>query len=180
MQRIFPLFLGLALAGCSGDLEEATGPRAASPAQLSAAGGVEESVTGHAENTFLGGELLRNASFSARRLPNGQPSGRFHITLHGADPFAGISDDGTRPVTFDVVCLEVDGNRAWIGGRIVAPKTDPYVGGGDVWYVEDGGPGGPDRVGVRIGYRPELCHTRPAVVAGVSERGELVVRDGTP
>ena len=179
MKRSIALVLALAAAGCTADSLEPTGALNAS-AEVSAAkggAGVEESVTGHAEHTFFGGELLRNVSFSARILPNGEPQGRFHVTLKGPAEFNGGFEDGTRAITFDVVCLEVEGNRAWIGGRIVAPKTDRWLGGEDVWVVEDGGENGPDRVAVFIGRAASRCSERPLVSGPPSERGELVVRD---
>jgi hypothetical protein len=179
MKRSIALVLALAAAGCTADSLEPTAALNAS-AEVSAAKageGVEESVTGHAEHTFFGGELLRNVSFSARKLPNGEPQGRFHVTLQGPAEFTGALEDGTRAVTFDVTCLEVEGNRAWIGGRIVAPKTDRYLGGEDVWVVEDGGETGPDRVAVFIGRAASRCSERPLVSGPPSERGELVVRD---
>ena len=179
MKRSIALVLALAAAGCTADSLEPTGALSASSAASAVAGsGVEESVTGHAENTFFGGQLLRNVSFSARILPNGQPQGRFHVTLKGPAEFNGGFEDGTRAITFDVTCLEVDGNRAWIGGKIVAPKTDRWIGGEDVWVVEDGGETGPDRVSVFIGRAAARCSERPLVTGPASERGELVVRDG--
>jgi hypothetical protein len=179
MRRSVALCLVVLAAGCSQDSREPTSPlRASSEVSAAQAGtGVEESVTGHAEHSFLGGELIRNVSFSAKRLPNGEPSGRFEVTLQGPAAYTGAYEDGTRPVTFDVVCLEVEGNRAWIGGRIVAPKNDPYLGYEDVWVVEDGGETGPDRVAAFIGAPAQLCKTRPDVLGRPSERGELVVRD---
>jgi hypothetical protein len=178
--RPFHLLFVTILTGCAGDLPTSAAPAGMAPTSASAAANASPmpSVTGHAENTFAGGELLRNVSFSARILPDGTPSGRFHVTLQGPGRFTGYPDEGTQPITFEVTCLDVEGNRAWIGGRIVAPKTDPYLGGGDVWYVEDGGTTGPDRVGVAIGYTPEACHNRPAIFASPSERGELTVRSG--
>ena len=183
MKRSIALILALAAAGCTADSLEPTGALTASAAASAAKGGngdgngVEESVTGHAEHTFAGGELLRNVSFSARILPNGEPQGRFHVTLKGPAEYTGGFEDGTRSITFDVTCLEVEGNRAWIGGRIVAPKTDRWIGGEDVWVVEDGGDTGPDRVAVFIGRAASRCSERPLVSGPPSERGELVVRD---
>ena len=179
MRRSIALVLALAAAGCTADSMEPTSALRASTEASAAKGGngVEESVTGHAENTFFGGELLRNVSFSARRLPSGEAQGRFHVTLQGPAIYTGGFEDGTRAVTFDVVCLEVEGNRAWIGGRIVAPKSDRFLGGEDVWVVEDGGETGPDRVAVFIGRAANRCSERPLVSGPASERGELVVRD---
>ncbi|HET9012403.1 MAG TPA: hypothetical protein VFN38_11350 [Gemmatimonadaceae bacterium] len=180
LSLLTPLLYVTVLAGCGADSSHPAGlrPSTASSNVAAADGeGSGPSVTGHAENTFVGGQLLRNVSFSARQLPDGSVSGRFHVTLQGPGRFTGYPDEGTQPITFEVTCLDVEGNRAWIGGRIVAPKTDPYLGLGDVWYVVDGGDSAPDRVGVAIGYNPESCHNRPAIYASPSERGELTVRD---
>ena len=179
MKRSIVLVLALAAAGCTADsLEPTAALDVSSDASAARSGnGVEEMVTGHAENTFFDGQLLRNVSFSARILPNGKPQGRFHVTLQGPAELTGGFEDGTRSVTFDVTCLEVEGNRAWIGGRIVAPKTDRFLGGEDVWVVEDGGETGPDRVAVFIGRAASRCSERPLVSGPPSERGELVVRD---
>ena len=179
MKRSIALVFALVAAGCTADSLEPTGALSAASGASAAKGGqgVEEMVTGHAEHTFAGGELLRNVSFSARILPDGEPQGRFHVTLKGPAELTGGFEDGTRSVTFEVTCLEVEGNRAWIGGRIVAPKTDRYLGGEDVWVVEDGGESGPDRVAVFIGRAAERCAERPLVSGPPSVRGELVVRD---
>lgn len=165
------------LTACAGT-PDTTAPSALAPAAPALSRIGMSSVTGHAENTFDNGQLLRNTSFSARLLPDGTASGEFEVVLTGPGRFTGYPDEGTQPIHFEVTCLDIEGNRAWIGGRIKAPKTDPYLGGGDVWYVEDGGDTGPDKVGVAIGYRPEACHNRPAIFASPSERGELTVHDG--
>src|SRR4051812_14627451 len=114
------LVVATLLAGCAADTTTSSTLQPTAPSRSSFAAGAEgPSVPGHAENTFAGGELLRNASFSARLLPDGTPSGRFHITLKGPGRFTGYPDEGTQPITFEVTCLDVEGNRAWIGGRIV-------------------------------------------------------------
>jgi hypothetical protein len=49
-------------------------------------------------------------------------------------------------------------------------------GGGDVWYVEDGGAGGVDRVGAWMGLAPETCRTRPPISWALPlTRGDLRV-----
>ena len=168
MRRTLSLVLAAFAAGCTADATDLTAPVAHAPG---ADQGVVASVTGSTYNDFSAYGLVRSATFSARELADGRVSGQFQITLR-------FDDGSVRPVHFAVECLEVDGNRAWIGGRIVAPKNDPYLGYTDVWYVEDGGESGPDRVGGWLGYPAELCETRPNIVwAEPTERGELTVRD---
>ncbi len=172
MKRTLPLITAVVLAGCSPDPVKPTAPPAGEPRLSAGNGGVVESVTGHAEHTFFGGALLRNTSFSAWRYADGRVKGQFEVTVKTAT--------GTRPVHFEVVCLAVDGNKAWIGGTIVAPKNDPFHGFSDIWYVEDGGKGQPDLVGATLGVPdPNACALRlpPAIPASPSERGELIVRD---
>src|SRR5687767_8802494 len=101
MKRSIVLVFALAAAGCTADSMEPTAALNAS-ADISAAqadNGVEESVTGHAEHTFFAGQFERNVSFSARILPNGEPQGRFHVTLKGPAALTGGFEDGTRSVT---------------------------------------------------------------------------------
>src|SRR3954471_9137691 len=83
--RLSPLLFVTVLAGCAADTSTPTAPAGIAPSSSSAAAleSPMPSVTGHAENTFAGGELLRNVSFSARILPDGTPSGRFHVMLKG-------------------------------------------------------------------------------------------------
>jgi hypothetical protein len=182
MNRSLLLIAAATLAGCSQSDITPTAAVPAGPAFTSAlvAGddrGIVASVTGHAENTFYGGELLRNVSFSARQHADGRVEGNFEVVLQGPGRFSGYPDEGTQPIHFQVTCLEVEGKRAWIGGRIVAPKNDPYLGGEDVWYVEDGGETGPDRVAVYIGAPARRCVEKFPTLGSPSERGELTVRD---
>ena len=183
MYRSLLLVAVAALAGCT---STDTSPTAVAPgasrlsavADADAGQGIVASVTGHAENTFYGGELLRNVSFSAREHADGRVEGNFQVVLQGPGRFSGYPDEGTQPIHFEVTCLEVDGNRAWIGGRIVAPQNDPYLGGEDVWYVEEGTNGAPDRVAAYIGVPARRCIEKFPTLGSASERGELKVRDG--
>ena len=182
MYRSLLLVAVATLAGCS---QTDTAPTALVPsapsrsvaAEADGGRGIVASVTGHAENTFYGGELLRNVSFSAREHASGRVEGNFQVVLQGPGRFSGYPDEGTQPIHFEVTCLAVDGNKAWIGGRIVAPKNDPYLGGEDVWYVEDGIDGAPDRVAAYIGVPARRCIEKFPTAGSASERGELTVRD---
>ena len=182
MNRLSLIAALFALTACAGEPAGIVAPAGLSSpdaaARSASDNGIVASVTGHAENTFYQGELLRNVSFSARRHANGRVDGNFQVVLQGPGRFSGYPDEGTQPIHFQVTCLEVEGNKAWIGGRIVAPKNDPYLGGEDVWYVEDGGESGPDRVAVWIGRAAHRCVERGAATGSPSERGELTVRDG--
>lgn len=184
MRPAVPLLMVCLLAACSGPASRgvdqdsgAFSSRAAISQSPGAPDGGAVSVTGHAENTFYGGAVLRDVRFSVQLLPDGTPEGNVEILLQGSDRFTGHPNQGGAPIRFAVTCLETDGRRAWIGGRSMTPGFDASAALGDVWYIEDGDGTGPDRVGVWNAHAPEACNTRPNVPwAAPVERGDLVVR----
>jgi hypothetical protein len=181
MKHPISLVLVLLVAACSADGPTATAPLLeADDVQLASTMGasVVASVTGHAEHTFASGALYRRASFSARLHADGGLDGRFQVVLNGPAHLTGGYEDGVRAITFQVTCMEVEGNRAWIGARIVAPTTDRWHGYEDVWFLEDGGKDGPDRVVPYIGAPAHLCSVRPVPQSNPEwVRGQLTIRD---
>lgn len=191
--RALPLVAIALLAAC----EAAPTSPALSPdaAVLSRGGGrVAGSVTGHHQTDFgtpAGpDQVRRHFSFGALLLEDGSARGNFQVMLHNIMP-----GDPQRNVTFEVNCLRIDGNEAWVGGTIKAPKSDIFLGGYDIWHVVDGGQNGADSVEGFIGVLPfdapqevreTLCHLGPAVAGlpradysrpSVSQAGEIHVRD---
>jgi hypothetical protein len=105
---------------------------------------------------------LRKFSFNARRKADGRVTGRFdyHDVEDGA-PF-----DAAGPLT----CLTVQGNHAWLGGR-VDTTNDPTVAGNEMWFqvIDNGGPRNPPLdITTLIGVSPvagsaqAYCDTAPA------------------
>jgi hypothetical protein len=113
----------------------------ASPAQAGG-NGVVESVTGSSHMTvplsvfdpsLEGDAEMRTLSYNALRHGDGSVSGHYEYHI--------IVQDVSDVVRGTVVCLKVEGNRAWIGATVDA-TTDPTVEGLFSWWqVEDNGQG---------------------------------------
>lgn len=174
-RHLLPL-LTVVLTACGGGTDpRGSAPDTTVPAEPAPAIATTR-ISGHVESMFYGGSVLRDVRFSAGVLPDGTPSGSLQVVLQGAGGFSGHADQSEQPLRFDVTCVEIDGARAWIGGRSRGPGPGPS-GFGDVWYVEDGGATAPDRVGVWAGFAPEDCGSRPDITwAAPVERGALVIR----
>ena len=188
---LIPAVTAIVLAACESAPTAPAGLTSDSPAFAQGKGPVVASVTGHYQSDLGGPSKGPDAvhhkfSFGALQYADGTVGGNFQVTLHNVEP-------ARRNVTFEVVCLHVEGNQAWVGGVIKAPKTDPFVGGYDIWRVVDGGQNGPDQVQGFIGVyapsqelRESLCQVAPVapgdvpafITTGVfaSEGGEIHVR----
>lgn len=131
-------------------------------------------VRGDAGDVFYGGTRLRRVSFGAAG-GRGAPAGGTLELAPWRAAREGDARGGIHDARFQVTCLEVAGTRAWMGVRVVGGVTGEEP-GGDVWYVEDGGTGGVDRVGVWVGLAPEACRARPAMPWALPlEHGQLEV-----
>jgi hypothetical protein len=136
-------------------------------AALSAALGsppAQDSVTGAADTG--GGRTQVDFIFHAHSGPSGEsPGGTVDISLLGG-PFAAL----------EVSCLSVSGNRATIIAK--APAGVPIA--GFQIAVEDGGPGGQDKVVWQLlDTLPASCPP-PTGLLLQNSRGDLVVTDAPP
>lgn len=184
MNRTRMTLSAIVLASCRSDPETVVASAHAGDAYHAAARtdsvGVVASVTGGTEQSFSQGELRRHVTFNVRRHADGRVDGHFVVSLHGPARRVPEPRELVDAIRYEVTCLALEGNRAWVGGRIVGPRDDPYRGGEDVWYVEDGTAGAPDRVAVWIGRAARRCTERSPATGWPSERGTLVVRTLLP
>ena len=110
--------------------------------------------------------------FSAHRSAKGKVSGSGSFKVPGSDR-----------VRFDVECLEVDGNRATLGGP---PREDFFGAQFVIFDVEDNGPPSgptPDRISPRFSGVPATNNcTTFAFVDPLFDvtQGNIVVKDRTP
>jgi hypothetical protein len=116
----------------------------ASPAQAGG-NGVVESVTGSSHLTvplsvfdpnLEGDAEMRALSYNARRHAGGGVSGHYeyHLVVQGVSDVIG----GT------VICLKVEGNRAWIGATVDKTSDPSLEGLFSWWQVADNGEGAND------------------------------------
>jgi len=119
---------GLVLASCSEDRAVITAPDV-----FLAAGDAPPAfgfVTGSGHYTPASGGL-RTFSFTVRRMPNGNVTGRF----------AGVAHLTTIQWSGRLICLVIDGNTAWIGGVYEHSTNAALIGTGFVFKVKDVGEG---------------------------------------
>ena len=62
---------------------------------------------------------IRHFQFSAIEKANGSVSGQFNLTFEGP---------GNTHVHGEIVCIRVDGSRAWIGNKITSSGNPVLVG----------------------------------------------------
>lgn len=150
---LFVMAAGLAAGGCAVSEEQILAPDLAHVARSAAVGAM---VTGSGHYWEPIADHWRTFSFTAREMPGGDVKGRFSGGVHGGGR---INHWSGR-----VVCLEVDGNVAWIGAIYEhAPINTGLVGRGFVFKVVDNGEGGlapPDSISRAMRGGAE-CTNRP-------------------
>lgn len=168
IHRFLRLSLALATLACGRDGEHVAVPPADAPSLAApAASAAHARVRGEAFEILYGGDHVRGMRVDAGQGPGGA-SGWIELQF-------AAGGSGVRSVRFRVTCVEVMDGRAWVGVRLPGADAGPE-GGGDVWYLEDGGAGAPGRVGVWVGLAPEACTTRPAISWALPPtRGDLRV-----
>lgn len=123
--RVVPIALACAfLAACEGAPTQVD----VTPQFAKSGSGVIASATGSGVRTGS----IRHFQFSAVAKANGSVSGQFTLSNEGA---------GNVGAHGQVLCLRVDGNRAWIGTRVTSSTFAPYVNTEGGFYVEDNGEG---------------------------------------
>jgi hypothetical protein len=116
---------------------------------------------------------------NAKSGPSGEDAqGHFFIRQQPGFVFTELDIRG------EVTCLNVQGNRATVGGEITESKVDPtFEGLGVLVYVEDRGEGNEPNDGSLIAFftatPPEECHA-PIPIPLLFEQGNYIVHDATP
>lgn len=126
MRRILPLLL-LGVVACG----ESPADVAMDVAPAFAKGGVLASATGSGHITTT---ARRTFTFTAQQKSDGSVSGQFQLVIHG---------ETQLKIHAEVVCMSVDGNRAWVGGVVKSASNPDWVGLESAWAVEDNGQGNP-------------------------------------
>lgn len=134
--------------------------------------GVTESARGGGHWHVVGG-ALRTFAFTARNRADGTAQGQYQVNNRDV---SGSKEHGT------VICLEVVGNEAWIGGVITHSSVPGREGIRRVFHVVDRGEGSGDPPDQASSLIPVLtadeCHTRPFLPPQNLEGGNIQVRDG--
>lgn len=144
MRRILPFVL-LGIVACSESPAEVSMDVAPSFAK----GGVLASVTGSGHITT---SANRTFTFSAQQKSDGTVSGQFNLVIHG---------DPQTKIHAEVVCMSVDGNRAWVGGVVKSASNPDWVGLETAWAVEDNGQGSPSPDLISLMYVPFAGAAQP-------------------
>ncbi|MFN2563920.1 MAG: hypothetical protein ABR499_02755 [Gemmatimonadaceae bacterium] len=136
---------------------------------------VAQSATGSGHLTAAG--ELRTFAFSAVERADGSVAGQFELFARSA---------GVR-VHGEVVCLQVVGNRAWMGG-VIRQTSDPtraQAGTETGWRVADNGEGRaapPDQTSLMFvnqppGFAQSYCRGMSPTPMNPVEKGNIQVRD---
>lgn len=158
---------------------DASGPVAAGARTPPVPAGAAPSVngSGHSPHPTLGTD--RNFTVHAR----GDGAGAAHGLVNLINQFDEVSSHSRVAVT----CMEIDGNRARMGGTVLLDTDVPEIAGFDAfWVVEDNGEGGtaaPDRISrIFVSANPEVAEAFCDGSLGFSpalfdvERGSIQVR----
>jgi hypothetical protein len=122
-------------------------------------------------------------SFSAREHIDGSASGQF--TLNIDEPLFGSVNPSNTRLHAEVVCVEVDGNRAWVGGVVTNASNPAWIGAETGWAVEDNGQGraAVDRISfMRLppqhvpGFAQSTCDSRVFTPDRAIDAGNVTVR----
>lgn len=153
MRRTTQISLAVMLGalGASGCRDSITGPEA----RLNISSGGAFVTTGGAEITLIVDLVTERWSFNAKGTP---ASGEFN--------FVGKVFGSMVHVHGDVLCYNIAGNRARVGGVITSSDSPDLVGAEAIWSVEDNGEGSGalarDRASVlQIGPAQAYCAVPP-------------------
>jgi hypothetical protein len=138
-------------------------------------------ATGSGHTTTTGGDK-RVFAFSALRHPNGSISGQFTLVITAS--VLGSENPAVTRIEAEVVCVVVDGNRAWAGGVVKSSTRSDWIGGETAWAVEDGGegPGSADFISLvniprqEPGFAEAMCRNRTRTPDIPVENGQVQVR----
>ena len=130
MKRLFQCALSLAfVAVLATGCDDPTSTQLDIDAQFARGGnGVVAMATGSGVRTGS----IRHFQFSAIEKANGSVSGQFNLTFEGP---------GNTHIRGEIVCIRVDGSRAWIGNKITSSGNPVLVGNQGGFDVEDNGEG---------------------------------------
>jgi hypothetical protein len=128
----------------------------------------QDSVAGFATPEFTG-SIHQEYAFDVHAGPSGQaPTGNVFALVKS-------TDDVSRLIRNEPVCLTVNGNRATIGVKVIDPPTSVV---GVLFFVEDNGGTGADRFGaVGLETVPTACPLEPTVALTPLVQGNLSVVD---
>jgi hypothetical protein len=79
----------------------------------------ENGVVAMATGSGVRAGSIRHFQFSAIEKANGSVSGQFNLTFEGP---------GNTHIRGEIVCIRVDGSRAWIGNKITSSGNPVLVG----------------------------------------------------
>jgi hypothetical protein len=117
-------------------------------------------------------------TFDVRSGPSGEaPAGSFALLLELR------GRPGTSEISFParVTCLNVNGNRATVGGELLSPPFPLPIQAGVLVYVEDNPDPGTDRVRAETtgATPPATCPAPPAAIE-TDVLGDVTVQDAAP
>ena len=117
MKRLFQCALSLAfVAVLATGCDDPTSTQLDIDAQFARGGnGVVTMATGSGVRTGS----IRHFQFSAIEKANGSVAGQFNLTFEGP---------GNTHIRGEIVCIRVDGSRAWIGNKITSSGNPVLVG----------------------------------------------------
>ena len=171
------------MASSCGDVPTATTPDTAA---LTLSGSVPVHVATGSGHTFEP-PTQRVFTFTADRRPDGSLTGQFSLTI--TSPLFGSPNPSVTRLEASVVCMVVDGNRAWVGGVVKNASNPEWIGAETAWAVEDGGegPGAQDFIShMRLppqhvpGFAQFSCDNRVWTPDLPIDAGNVVVREEHP
>jgi hypothetical protein len=124
-------------------------------------------------------------TFTAHERTDGSLAGQFSLTV--TTPLFGSENPSITHVEAEVVCLVVDGNRAWVGGVVKNASNPDWIGGETAWAVEDNGEGGEAQDFISFmrlppqhvpGFAQFNCDNRTWTPDRPIDAGNVVVREG--
>lgn len=119
---------------------------------------------------------VRHFQFNAVAKADGSVNGQFNLTNEGSENFSAHGE---------VLCLRVDGNRAWVGHRITRSSNPDLEGTEGGFFVQDDGEGnGSDDqlslswVGGEPGFAQAVCDGVTGIQFGATsiDGGNIQVR----
>lgn len=113
---------------------------------------------------------IYNISVNASVGPGGEARGSILLRSRTAPGITTIPVDVDWWAMIEVDCLEVEGNMAWVGGTVIASRTEslfgPPPGGDGVLIIQDNGPGPVDvaNIGPAAMFGAVDCRDRPPLL----------------